>query len=117
MIARQHDPRPGERLQRAEQAADHRVRDGLQVEYVAGDQHGVDLARRRFLSDPAHGLEARFREMRGFVRLELAELRAYLPVRGVQKPDHCASIPFNCIVTQCSSGARSSHSSGQRLAV
>jgi hypothetical protein len=35
--------------------------------------------------------------MRRLIRLELAELRAYLPVRGMQKPDHGALSPFRCI--------------------
>ncbi len=88
VVAGQHDPRAGKARERAEQAADDRVGDGLLIEYVAGHQHCIDAARGGLTGNQAHRFETRFGEMRSFLGVELAELRADLPVCGVQESDH-----------------------------
>lgn len=92
MVAGQHDPRARKARERAEQAADDRVGDGLLIEYVTGDQHRVNVAGGRFTGNPAHRFETCFGQMRGFFGVELAELRTDLPVCGVQESGHGVSV-------------------------
>jgi hypothetical protein len=88
VVARNQQPGAGKALHGVEHAPDGLVRYGLQVEHVARDQHGIDLAFGRDGGQPLDHLETRLEQCRGVVGLELREHAAYLPVRGVEQRNH-----------------------------
>ncbi|MNE92794.1 hypothetical protein D3C80_1905630 [compost metagenome] len=88
VVARNQQPGAAKAFHGMEEPAYGAIGNGLRVQHVARDQHGVDLALGSDPGQPLHGRKTRFGQMGGGFGVEAAELAADLPVSRMQEQGH-----------------------------